>query len=47
MPTPKKGEKRDAFISRCMSQVSDEDPKKPLKARLGKCFGIWRQGPKK
>ena len=43
MPYPNKGEKRGDYISRCVREVRHEDPKKPIKECLGKCYGMWRQ----
>lgn len=43
LPAPKKGEQRDEFISRC---VSDETMKKEYpeqKQRLAVCYSQWRK----
>lgn len=43
MPTKKEGEKRDEFISRCMS---DEQMKKEFKdreQRIAVCFSYWNK----
>jgi hypothetical protein len=44
MPTPKKDETRDEFLTRCMTTISDEDDKKDWtkEHKLGFCFGLWK-----
>lgn len=41
LPKPRKGEKQNDFISRCMSAVKDEFPGQ--KQRTAVCFSQWRQ----
>lgn len=41
MPYPKKGEKRSDYISRAVQQIMGEEPGKPMKAALGKAYGMW------
>lgn len=45
LPSPKKGEKRKDFISRCMSEAKDEFSDQ--KQRLAVCFTQWRNRNKK
>jgi hypothetical protein len=47
VPKPKKGEKRNSFISRCISRLSDTDPDRPKKQRIGMCYSAWRQTGRK
>lgn len=42
LPTPSKGEDRDAFISRCMSALKGEFPDQDQ--RLAVCFKQFRGG---
>lgn len=44
MPYPKKGEKRSDYISRAVRQIMAEEPGKPMKAALGKAYGMWSSG---
>ena len=39
MPKPKKGEKKNKYISRCISAVRHEGTKQ--KQAVGKCYGMW------
>jgi len=39
IPTPKPGEKKDKFISGCMSELKDEFPDVPQ--RYAVCIGSW------
>lgn len=41
MPRPNPGEKRSDYISRCIKQVREEEPGKPTKEIVGKCYGMW------
>ncbi len=43
MPDPIEGEKRGDYVSRCVQDLKHEDPNKPIKECLGKCYGMWRQ----
>ena len=48
MPTPRKNERKEQFISRCMAYRDLQD--KPTKQRAGECYGIWdehKKGKKK
>ena len=40
-PRPHKGESRDDFIGRCMSDDVMKREKPDQQQRLGMCFGIW------
>ena len=44
LPTPNKGEKRSDFVSRCMSQIGDED--KPQDQKLAICYSQWKNKKK-
>lgn len=44
MPIPRKGETRSEYISRAVRQIMAEEPGKPLKAALGKAYGMWSSG---
>lgn len=39
MPTPRKGESKNDFMSRCIKEVKKEG--KSQDAAVGKCQGIW------
>ncbi len=41
MPTPKRGEKKEQFIARCMAYPDLRG--KPAKQRVGECYGIWHE----
>jgi len=43
MPKPTKGETGSQFIQRCVQVLRQEEPGKPLRECLGKCYGLWRQ----
>lgn len=45
MPRPKSDETKSEFVSRCMSQVNNEEGKKdwPKERKLAHCYGIWEQ----
>ena len=47
MPTPKKGEKRSEFVSRCVSYVMHNEGIKDPKHAVAKCNGIWEQSKKR
>ena len=40
MPYPKKGEKKESYISRCIRMVRGEGTAQ--EAAVGKCMGMWR-----
>jgi hypothetical protein len=40
MPKPKKGEKEEQFIPRCIKMLQEEE-NKSHKESVGQCFGIW------
>jgi hypothetical protein len=46
MPKPRKNEKKNPFISRCVRQLVHEEGKEP-KAAVGECYGIWDEHKKK
>jgi hypothetical protein len=43
MPYPRPGEKRSDYIQRAVQTIKAEEPDKPLKAVLGKAYGLWRE----
>ena len=43
MPTPRDGEKEQAFISRCMEALNSEFPEN--ERRAGVCYTQWRRKP--
>lgn len=43
VPKPKKNEDQDAFISRCVSTLHDEDPDRPNEQIVAMCFTSWRE----
>ena len=44
MPTPRRGESKNAFIHRCIPYVVRESNGKVTGSHaVAKCFGIWRQ----
>lgn len=43
MPTPKKNERQEDFISRCIPIVKEEDPSLTNEQAAGKCYGMWDQ----
>ncbi len=46
MPKPRKGEKQTDFISRCIRQLSKEDPNRKPKQVQAICFQTWRDRKK-
>lgn len=42
VPTPRKKEEEKKFISRCISFLHHEDPKRPDKQITAMCFDAWR-----
>ncbi len=47
MPTPRKGESRQAFVSRCIPFVMKEGKAKNTKHASGLCYGIYDSSKKK
>ena len=47
MPTPRKNEKQDKFINRCMSDSEAKRDFPKNKQRLAFCFTTWRNRNKK
>lgn len=47
MPTPKKGETREQFVSRCVPMRHQEHPKEDNKQSVAICFSMWREHNKK
>jgi len=45
MPEPKKNEKQNEYISRCVSVVMKEG--KTQEQALGQCYGMWKQSKKR
>lgn len=43
VPKPRSGENKDDFISRCASEMADQDPNKPNNQRLAMCYTSWRE----
>lgn len=41
MPRPRKGEKRQSFVSRAMPIITREHPEKTQKQCLGQAYGMW------
>ncbi len=40
---PKKGEKQNIYISRCIRALAKADPKMPNKQRTAICYSTWRK----
>ena len=47
MPKPLPDEKRSDYVSRCVQTLKHEEPGKPIKECLGKCYGMFDQAKKK
>lgn len=47
MPTPKKGESKQEFISRCVPIRHGEHPNEDNKQSVAVCFSIWKEYQKK
>jgi hypothetical protein len=47
MPTPKAGENRGKFVSRCIQYLRHEGDNRPTRQVAGKCFGIYDNSKKK
>jgi len=47
IPKPRKGEKEDKFISRCMGSGVMKEEYKDVKQRLAVCYSVWRNREKK
>ena len=43
IPQPKLKEKRNEFVSRCVSKLSKIDSDKPRKQIIAICFNAWKQ----
>lgn len=43
MPTPKKGEKRNSYISRCVRVRQHEHPGENVKQSAAICYSMWRK----
>ena len=43
MPTPKKGEKEEDFMGRCMIMMEEESPMMERDHKVAKCMGMWKQ----
>ena len=46
VPKPKKGEKEQDFVGRCISQLKDEDPNRADDQVQAICFDAWRSAKK-
>lgn len=46
MPTPRKGEEKTEYISRCIKYVMDNEDAEQKQA-IGKCYGMWNYYQKK
>lgn len=42
IPSPKAGESKDNFVSRCISALAKADPNMPNEQRIAICFSKWR-----
>ena len=42
VPTPRKNEQRNAFISRCIRELSRLDPERPRDQIIAICYSKWR-----
>lgn len=47
VPTPKKGQKQNEYMSECMKFFDDEDSDMSRKQRLAICFDKWNKSKKK
>jgi len=47
MPTPRKGESKSKFVSRCIGVVKGENSKLTDKQASGRCYGIWDEHQKR
>jgi len=47
MPRPKKGESKQAYVSRAIPIIADEHPELSRKARVGRAFGMYDSHKKK
>ena len=47
MPTPKKGESRQSFVSRCISTLRHEGDERDNRIVSGQCFGMYDSWKKK
>lgn len=47
VPKPRKNEKQDKYISRCISAVKKADPDRPQKQVIAICYSTWRESKKK
>ncbi len=47
MPEPKKGEKKDDYIKRCIPQVLDEGTAKDRKQAAAICYSMFERKTKK
>lgn len=47
IPTPRPKEERKKFVSRCIGQLHDVDPKRPQKQIIAICFDAWRKSKRK
>ena len=47
MPTPRKNEKKDKFISRCMSDSEAKKSFPDQDQRVAFCFSEWKRSKKK
>lgn len=42
---PRKGEPKDKFMSRCMSELSKSPTQRPQDQKVAICMSYWRKGP--
>ncbi len=47
MPTPRKGETRESFMSRCVPMRHSEHPNEPNNQSVAVCFSMWKEHSKK
>jgi len=46
MPKPRKGERRDEFVSRAIPIIKKESPRQPHDQIVARAFSLWRQSKK-
>jgi len=43
VPSPKKNESKQKFVSRCAKLMADRDPEMDNKKRVAVCYSAWRK----
>jgi len=46
VPTPRRGETQNAFVSRCIRELSHTDPDRPRNQIIAMCYDSWRRSKK-